>query len=360
MPRRIAWFVTPHGFGHAARSCAVMEALREIDPNFEFDIYTTVPEWFLASTLGSHFVYHSVQVDVGVIQSDPFSENLLATVSKLSQFLPFDADTLTRLGNEFRTNQDELVVCDISPLGIVAARQAGIPSILIENFTWDWIYQGYLAQEPALATFIEAIAGIYAQASCHLQIVPVCNPIPGISPLPLASRKPHKPRELTRQELGIDSRKPIVLLSFGGIPMTLRQFDGLEQHSEIAFILPTDVTDVQRLGSCTLLPLHSQFYHPDLVAASDAVVGKVGYSTLAETYHAGVPFGFLGRDGFRESPVMEAFAREHMPGFEIGLEEIKSGAWIQCMPDLVAIPPAGRKENGAKVIAQKILEVCGS
>jgi hypothetical protein len=358
MTRRIAWFVTPHGFGHAARSCAVMQALREIDPNFEFDIYTTVPEWFMAFTLGSHFAYHAVQVDVGLIQNDPFSEDLPATVSRLSQFLPFDDTTLDHLGNELCSTWDELVVCDISPLGIAAARHAGIPSILVENFTWDWIYQGYLAQEPGLAPFIETIAGINSQTTCHLQIAPVCNPIPRVTPLPLASRKPRKPRELTRQELGIDPEKPAVLLSFGGIPMTLREFDGLEQHSEIAFILPTDVPAMRRIGSCILLPFHSQFYHPDLVAASDAVVGKVGYSTLAETYHAGVPFGYLGRAGFRESPVMEAFAREHMPGFEIGLEEIKSGAWIERLPDLVAIPPAGPQENGANVIAKKILEVC--
>ena len=30
-----------------------------------------------------------------------------------------------------------------------------------------------------------------------------------------------------------------------------------------------------------------------LVAASEAVIAKLGYSTLAEAYHAGVPFGFF-------------------------------------------------------------------
>ena len=358
MTCRIAWFVTPHGFGHAARSCAMMEALRELNPTFQFDVYTTVPEWFLAFTLGDHFVYHSVQVDVGVVQQDPFSEDLPATVTRLNQFLPFDAQILNRLAAELRTNQDELVVCDISPMGIAAARQAGIPSVLVENFTWDWIYQGYLLQEARLAPYISAIAEIDSQASCHLQIVPVCSPIPGITPLPLASRKPRKPRVVTRQELGINPGKPAVLLSFGGIPMPQSQFDGLDRKSEIEFILPTAVPAVQRIGSFTLLPLHSQFYHPDLVAAADAVVGKLGYSTLAETYNAGVPFGYLGRAAFRESPVIEAFAREHMPGFEITLDEIKSGVWIERMPDLIAIPPAGRQENGANTIAEKILEVC--
>ena len=36
---RIAYFVTPHGFGHAARAAAVMVALQEIDLTIQFDIF---------------------------------------------------------------------------------------------------------------------------------------------------------------------------------------------------------------------------------------------------------------------------------------------------------------------------------
>ena len=36
-----------------------------------------------------------------------------------------------------------LVVGDIPPLAFAAAAAAGIPSIAIGNFTWDWIYEGY-------------------------------------------------------------------------------------------------------------------------------------------------------------------------------------------------------------------------
>jgi len=37
---RIACFISPHGYGHAARAAAVMEALHLLDPGKEFEIFT--------------------------------------------------------------------------------------------------------------------------------------------------------------------------------------------------------------------------------------------------------------------------------------------------------------------------------
>ena len=54
-PVRIAYFITPHGFGHAARAAAVMVALQAIDPALQFDIFTQVPHrFFQDSLLGVH------------------------------------------------------------------------------------------------------------------------------------------------------------------------------------------------------------------------------------------------------------------------------------------------------------------
>ena len=64
-----------------------------------------------------------------------------------------------------------------------------------------------------------------------------------------------------------------------------------------------------------LLSSRSGIFHPDIVAASDGVVGKIGYSTLAEVYAAGVPYGFVPRPRFRESDVLSAFVQEQMSGF---------------------------------------------
>ena len=55
---RIAYFITPHGFGHAARASAVMNAVSDIAPSVSFDIFTTVPKWFFEDSSADRFVYH--------------------------------------------------------------------------------------------------------------------------------------------------------------------------------------------------------------------------------------------------------------------------------------------------------------
>jgi hypothetical protein len=105
-----------------------------------------------------------------------------------------------------------------------------------------------------------------------------------------------------------------------------------------------------------LLPHRSDLYHPDLVAASDAVVGKLGYSTLAEAHAAGVPYGYVPRPRFPESQPIGQFARGEMGAVEIPEESFFSGAWLDRLPGLLALPrrlPSG--PNGADQIAQRIL-----
>ncbi len=85
--RRIAFFISPHGFGHAARAASVMEALAEIESSIQFDIFTTVPEWFFAHSNNFTFQYHRLETDIGLVQKTPFQEDLPATVQKLKKFL---------------------------------------------------------------------------------------------------------------------------------------------------------------------------------------------------------------------------------------------------------------------------------
>ena len=53
----LAFFVTSHGFGHAARACAVAEALLSIRPATSLAFYTEAPRWFFNDSLGSGMVH---------------------------------------------------------------------------------------------------------------------------------------------------------------------------------------------------------------------------------------------------------------------------------------------------------------
>ena len=106
-------------------------------------------------------------------------------------------------------------------------------------------------------------------------------------------------------------------------------------------------------GRLILLPTHSEFYHPDLIFAADAVIGKAGYSTLAEVYRAGVPFGYITRRGYRESAVLEAYVEKHIPCLRISEEGVDAGRVFTLTSKLLLLPRRdSHTENGADQIAQ--------
>jgi hypothetical protein len=96
-------------------------------------------------------------------------------------------------------------------------------------------------------------------------------------------------------------------------------------------------------------------FHPNLVNACDAVIGKVGYSTLAEVYHAGLPFGYIPRQEFRESSRLVEYIAQHMPGLAITPAQFDDGSWLSQLPQLLALPRLTRHApNGADQAARFI------
>ncbi|NMC79506.1 MAG: hypothetical protein GYA59_09120, partial [Chloroflexi bacterium] len=138
----LAFFVSSHGYGHAASAAAVMAELMAILPGCRLSIFTRTPTWFFEDSLTGPFEYYSQQTDIGLVQDSPLQEDLPATIEALDHFLPFDAHRIDPLAQQLQRAGCRLVLCDVSPLGISVARDAGIPSVLIENFTLDWIYEG--------------------------------------------------------------------------------------------------------------------------------------------------------------------------------------------------------------------------
>ena len=143
----VAAFVSSHGFGHAARSGAVIEAIERLQPRTRFHLFTAVPRWFFGRALPIH--HHRIVADIGLVQRTPFREDLAATAKRLAEFYPPSPRRVGRLAALVRRLGCRVVLCDIAPLGILVAERAGIPSVLIENFTWEWIYRAY----PSLRRF---------------------------------------------------------------------------------------------------------------------------------------------------------------------------------------------------------------
>lgn len=348
-----AYFVTPHGYGHAARSAAVMNAIYARQPGTHFEIFTRTPVWFFKMSLEGSYTYHDYPVDLGLVQTSAMDADLGATLRLLEGMLPFRKTVVDDLARQVQGLGCTLALCDIAPLGIAVARKAGLPSVLMENFTWDWIYAEYLEEEPRFSAYIDYLREQFARADRHIRTQPAWpHEPPAHLTSEVVSRKPRASRAETRRRLGVGEDEPMTLITMGGILTHFPFLDRLAHSKEIKFLIPGGSDHYEQRGSLVLIPHHSDYYHPNLVAASDAVIGKLGYSTLAEAYAAGLPFAYIPRDHFRESPPMARFARQHMETIELEEERFFSGEWLDLLPELLAKPKRVRSTpNGADQIA---------
>lgn len=350
---RIAVFVSPHGFGHAARSSAVMaEAHRRSGATF--DLFTTVPEWFFGESIAGSFRYHDVVVDVGFRQRSALEFDLPATVVALREHLPFDDRWVRRLAKTVQAAGCTAVLCDIASLGVAVAEEAGLPSLLVENFTWPWLYEPLFAEAPELEAMAAEIDAWTDRATVRLQARPVCEPQPEHECVDPISRSPRLLRGEARAALGVDGDGPIVVLTMGGYGEDLPFLDRLRGLPDTTFVI-TGVPRTGVDGNLRLFDNGTPLFMPDVLRAADAVVAKLGYGTVSEVWREGLPFAHVTRPNFREMASLEAFAAEELSGFLITRDEFAAGDWIARLPELLAMPRRPHAGGGAGRVAEVLL-----
>jgi len=359
---RVAYFVSPHGFGHAARACAVMAEMRRRCRDIHFDIFTEVPRWFFAESLPGDFTYHPLASDIGLVQRSPLIEDLEATVDRLDAAPHRDGEKIRELADRLRRLGSSIVIVDVSPLGLAAAAAASLPSVLVENFTWDWIYLNYPNSPSRLQRHGHRMAEVFAAADLRIQTEPVCELLATAVQVPPVARSPGIERSVVRKRLGVPVDASMIVVSMGGVPWDYGGFLNFEHTSGPWIVVPGGSERIaRRRDRLLLLPFHADVYHPDLVAASDAVVSKLGYSTVAETYRAGSAFAYLKRPHFPESPVLARWVEQRMAATEITEEAMSDGAWLADVDKLLKKSRRKPDElNGAVQVAEIILERFGS
>jgi len=350
------WCVTPHGFGHAARACAVMNACSRRCPSIRHEIFTTVPRGFFAESLGrNRFGYHHIACDVGMVQSTALDEDVPATVGALDRLRR--RTRLETLAELVRAAGCAVVVSDIAPMGLAAARRFSIPGVLIESFSWDWIYRDY--DDDRLQIHGQRLAEWSRSAGLVIQTEPCCRRRDRWRCVAPISRRTTASRSDTRRRLGIPADARVVLLSTGVADAAQGRARDIDLPRGATAVVPASVRGQwDRIEGDVVVV--DDVYHPDLVAASDVVVAKLGYSTVAEVYHGSAALAYLRRPRFRESAVLEAFVRKHVPSAALPEGGLGEPAAARVLRDLLVSPrPAGPRLNGDDDAAELILRFIG-
>ncbi|MDX9703027.1 MAG: hypothetical protein RBU23_08300 [Candidatus Auribacterota bacterium] len=346
MKKKIVFYISGHGFGHATRNLAIIQAIQHKYIDVDVYIRSNAPEWIFKENLLRPVYYHNLRIDTGTYQKD------FIHLDKKKSFTAYDQLVQTRdqlIYSEvmfLHANNIDLIVADIPPTAFYIASSAAIPAVALANFSWDWIFEPYLDEYPEYSYLIEDMRAGYKKADMLLRL-----PFAGdlsvfrkITDIPLILRNPLYTQQEVRRELGIsEETRPVILCSFGGFNTS---------DLDIAFIMAAYrdfffigfSSEYQRGENYLLLPYNSNIDHPSLVACSAMVISKLGFSTVAECVGTGTPLMYISRDDFREYPVLEAGLKPLIPSYLIPRDNFFSGFWQKHLNTFMATIAGKPKE----------------
>lgn len=350
----LRYYISGHGLGHASRSCRIISALAARHPAVRCEVVSDAAPWFLAGNLPPGVAVTFSTLDVGVRQLDSLVMCPEATIQACRQLQAQASGLIAAEADRLRRDGAALVVTDVAALPCAAAAAAGIPAVILSNFTWDWIYAEFLDAYPELATIIPWQRDCYRQAHLALRL-PFHGPMPPqleVVDLPLVTRHSTTPAETVRSHLGLAANQRLALLSFGGFGLQAAPLEGLAQLTGWVFLAEPVLAD----GHPQLRPLPSGVAYPDLVNAADAVITKPGYGIVAECLAHNTPVIYTSRGNFREEALLVAGLQRYGRAVAIDNEQLRRGDFKQALERLLMLPQPAEAlaTNGAEVAASHL------
>ena len=344
---RIVFYISGHGFGHAVRSVELIKALLIARPDARIVVKTSAPAWLFETIPGNSVTLVPFQADTGVTQHDSVTiderDSLRRAIAFYDEFEPLAG----REAEFLRSSAATIVLGDTPPLAYAAAARAGVPSVAVGNFTWDWIYEGYESFRTEAAGLIDVIRDACALATLALRL-PMhggFESMTSVVDIPFIARHSTRDPADTRRRLGVPDDRPFVLASFGAY--------GLEAEFE----------EIARAQGLTVRAPRAQLdaglVYPDAVAAADLVITKPRYGIVSECVAGNTPLLYTSRGRFAEYDVFVAQMPRVLRSRFISQEDLMAGRWRPHIDALLKQPPPPERArtDGASVAAKAILDL---
>jgi hypothetical protein len=356
--------ITNHGFGHAARTAALVGEIQRQIPNLRAIVTTTAPRWLIASYLPHDFVYRAYSYDVGVIQADSLQMDLPATLQAWQKIRSQASEIIDREAQFLKEQGVGLVLADVPPLAGKIAQRANVPCWAVTNFGWDFIYRDWGGEFIELSDWI----GDGYRACDRLFRLPLSEPhsnfsqrFQHITDVGLTGGHPKWSAAELRQQWNFHHpQERTALLVFGGLGLQDIPYQTVSQFPDWQFF--TFDRQAPQLPNLHNIPdptgETSRPYRPvDLFPICGLVVSKPGYTTYAEALIADLPVATIPRSGFAESAIIQAGLQDHSWHQIIDSADFFAGNWGFLRQPLLP-PRQGRSlpKDGNQAIARAVLE----
>jgi uncharacterized protein (TIGR00661 family) len=284
--KTILYYISDHGLGHLTRSVAI---IRDIQNKTKILIRNSNIDFLEKSLPGIPIL--EGKTDQGAIISDnSISINWKETESAVTKWYSnFKSNTESEriIINKIKP---DLIVSDISPIPLFAAKKLEIPSIAISNFTWLDIFS-------RLENFdLKDLELSYENTSLCIQLPfsTSMDVFKNKKKVGIISKNITKTNDKVRDELNIDKSKFVVFINLPKFfKITFRNFENFQ-------IIST--------GAKTNLD-NTIFINPitegqNLINASDLVICKCGYGMITECLSSGTPFQLIADNNHPEQKAM--------------------------------------------------------
>ncbi len=361
----VFFYISGHGFGHASRQIETINALGALRPDLTIVVRTSAPSWLIERTARVPLMLLPGECDTGVVQIDSLRLDEAATIHRARDFYRMLPQRARQEASLLTAHDARLVVSDAPPLACAAAAAAGIPSIVVSNFTWDWIYEGYAEHLSDAAELLPSIRNAYrrAEAAWRLPMHGGFAAFDTIIDVPFIARHARHARDHVRRTLALPLDRPLVLSSFGGYGVSgldLGRLDCLGKYSVVLTAgdpvnaLDTTPAGVFEIPDDTLYG--SGLHYEDLVAACDVVATKPGYGIIAECIANGPAILYTSRGQFAEYDVLVREMPRYLRCAYLDHDAIFGGRWCAALDRLLAAPPPPERPatNGATIVAEQI------
>ena len=325
MKGSIAYYITSHGYGHGSRSCDIIRAINHLYPQVTVHIVTQLAESFLSNQIGNNVNgIRARSFDVGMVQIDSIRVDVDATLTLVEQGCAARRERIAEECSFLKERKIDLVVVDIPAIPLDAAAQMGIPSVAIGNFSWDWIYSGFLSRDPRWKPIVDIFREAYAKTDLLLRM-PFCDSMdafPRIEDIPLVATPGNCRREKIAQTTGCNPDAKWILLSFTTLEWNEEALARIEEFEGYEFF--------------TVRPLHWErgnihaldrewVTFSDVMASVDAVISKPGFGILSDCIVNRKPLIYAERSDFLEYPILESALRKYLRHVHIPAEDLYRG-----------------------------------
>ncbi len=343
----IVFYVSGHGFGHTSRVIEVIHAVLRARPGVRIAVKTAAPRVLFERTLAGRIDLVELECDAGVVQRDSLSIDAAKTVRRAKAFQARLPALAAAEAAFLKKSAVRLVVGDIPPLAFAAAEAAGVPSIGIGNFTWDWIYEGYPEEAPE--DLARDVRRAYEKATLMLRL-PMSAGFTGLDTvtrdIPFIARRSNRAQNDVRLTLGLAPRpagKPLVLMSFGryGVDgLDARALAALDEYVIATTIAPPpgshEARNVLYISEQQLLEEGLQYQ--DLVRAADVVVATPGYGIISEAIANDTALLYTSRGRFVEYDVLVNEMPRFLRAQFLEQEDLLNGKWAAALESLLHQP----------------------